>query len=455
MSPMEAVARYVAQHPDVRRYCIAYSSGVDSHVLLELMNELRNSDSAIHLRAIHIDHGLQLQSTQWAEHAIKICAALQVPLTVRRVQVSNEGDGLEASARIARYAEFSGFVATDEHLLLAQHAEDQAETFLLQALRGSGPDGLSAIPRKRRFATGYMARPLLGCTKDSLLFEAKTRQLDWIEDPSNLDSRHDRNFLRLNIMPLLKSRWPSAAKTIGRSALRSAAASQILITVAKEDLQKTQVEGTAYLGLSKLKMLPRERAYAVLRLWVRQRGLRMPRLQDLAQVMSDLVDARHDSNGIVNVRDYEFRRYKDNLCLLMPQVDSESFRHIWDAPFNDLLIVETGVTLSRSQCERQGIQLPDSGSITVKSRAGGELIKLGEPAYHKAVKKVLQESSVPPWQRDSIPLLYIDGRLAAIWTIVVAIDYQRVRSVASSDSDNVAVSKSADDILVDKNSEPA
>ena len=181
----------------------------------------------------------------------------------------------------------------------------------------------------------------------------------------------------------------------------------------------------------------------------------MPRLQDLAQVMSDLVDARHDSNGIVNVRDFEFRRYKDSLCLLMPHTESQAFRHIWNAPFDDLLIVETGLTLSRALCERQGILLPDSGSITVKSRAGGELIKLGEPAYHKSVKKVLQESTVPPWQRDSIPLLYIEGRLVAIWTIVVAVDYQRDRTATESLPDSVVVSKPAVDILGDKNNEPA
>lgn len=456
MSPLEAVAYYVAQHPDVRNYCVAYSAGVDSHVLLELMTELRDSDSAINLRAIHIDHSLQEFSPHWSQHAEDICSGLRVPLTVKRVDVLDKGDGLEASARIARYAEFSAFINPNEHLLLAQHAEDQAETFLLQALRGSGPDGLSAIPRKRRFAQGYMGRPLLGCTKDSLLVEARLRQLDWIEDPSNLDTHHDRNYLRHKVMPLLKTRWPSVAKTLGRSALRSSAASQILTTLAKEDLQKTTIEGSAFLSLSKLKQLPRERVYAVLRLWVRQRGFRMPRLQDLAQVMSDLVHARHDSNGIVNVRDYEFRRFKDSLCLLMPHVEAKPFRYIWSAPFHDLLISETGITLSRSLCERQGIVLPASGSITVKSRAGGELIKLGEPAYHKAVKKVLQESSVPPWQRDSIPLLYIDARLAAIWNVEVSVDFQAKPTGPGATADNhEEESGLATGQRADQNSEPA
>ena len=139
----------------------------------------------------------------------------------------------------------------------------------------------------------------------------------------------------------------------------------------------------------------------------------------------------------------------------MPHVESRPFRHIWNAPFDDFLIPETGLTLSKALCERQGILLPDGGSITVKSRAGGELIKLGEPAYHKSVKKVLQESTVPPWQRDRIPLLYIEGRLAAIWTIVVSVDFQRDRGAILAAADNAVVSKPAIDIFSDKKSEPA
>jgi len=267
---------------------------------------------------------------------------------------------------------------------LAQHAEDQAETFLLQALRGSGTDGLSAIPRKRRFGRGFMGRPLLNCSKDSLRNLAELQDLVWIEDPSNADDRFDRNFLRLHVMPLLKERWPAAVQTLGRSAQRSAAASQTLIGLAQQDLNKVTLAGTSELSLKALRKLPRERAFTVLRLFVRQRGLRMPRLQDLTQVMSDLVEAREDSNGIVNVRD-------------------------------PLTITETGLTLTKELCHQNGITLPDKGSISVKSRAGGELLKVGEPAFHKAVKKILQESSIPPWIRDTIPLLYIDGRLAAVW----------------------------------------
>ena len=151
----------------------------------------------------------------------------------------------------------------------------------------------------------------------------------------------------------------------------------------------------------------------------------MPRLQDLAEVYRQLVFARSDSQGIVNVRDYEFRRHKDRLYLLLPQKEPTAFHYDWEAPFAPLFIAEIDQTLTREDCERQGIRMPDHGVITVRTRVGSELIKLGEPAFHKAVKKLLQEAAVPPWLRDVTPLLYIDGRLAAVWEIAVAVDFRQ------------------------------
>jgi tRNA(Ile)-lysidine synthase len=157
--------------------------------------------------------------------------------------------------------------------------------------------------------------------------------------------------------------------------------------------------------------------------------MRMPRLQDLSHVLSDLVRAREDSAGIVNVRDYEFRRQRDRLFLLAPQTEVEPFHYEWLAPFEPLKITEIGLELSSDACRTQGIVLPPAGTVIVKNRTGGELIKLGEPAFHKAVKKLLQESAIPPWQRANIPLLYIDGRLAAVWNIAVAVDFRTGGSI--------------------------
>jgi len=367
--------------------------------------------------------------------AERIAAEFVVPLTVVSVEVNpNHDDGPEAAARLARYAAFSEHILPGEHILLAQHADDQVETFLLQALRGSGPDGLASIPRKRTLGAGFLSRPLLTCSREQLQIYAEEHALDPIHDPSNDDLRFDRNYLRHEVVPLLKARWPAATRTLSRSANRCSAASQTLLGLAQEDLRQVRLRGEKELSVSELKTLPRERAYNTLRLWVRQEGLRMPRLQDLAEVYRQLVLARADSHGIVNVRDYEFRRHQDRLYLLPPQRERKAFHHDWDAPFLPLNIPEIDQILTREDCERQGIRLPEQGMITVRSRVGSELIKLGEPAFHKAVKKLLQEASVPPWLRDVTPLLYIEGRLAAVWEIAVAVDF---RNSVSSPSEAI------------------
>lgn len=434
MGPAEALADYVARNPDVRRYRIAYSGGRDSHVLLHVAAELLGDIDAIELAAVHVDHGLSPDSARWVAHCVATSSALAVPLEVRRVHVRERGEGPEAAARAARYEAFAEVIQPGEHLLVAQHAADQAETFLLQALRGSGPDGLASMPRKRTFGRGIMARPLLGCEPAALTEHATRHSLDWIEDPSNADPAFDRNFLRMEVLPLLQSRWPATVRTLGRAAARSAAASQTLLGVAGEDLETVRLRGATELSVSELKALPRERAYNVLRLWVRQAGLRMPRLQDLARVLDELMPARRDAAGIVDVRDYEFRRHADRLYLLPPTRTAEAFSHEWNAPYDDLEVPEVGLLLTRLACAGQGVRLPSQGTVTVRSRVGGELIKLGEPGFHKAVKKLLQESSVPPWQRDRIPLLYIDGRLAAVWGVAVATDFRLPAATADSEA---------------------
>ena len=426
--PEAALADHVATHPDVSRWCVAYSGGMDSHVLLHLAAELLGTDDAMRLRAVHVDHGLDPRSGSWARHARTVAESLGVPLHVHRVAVRRDGDGPEAAARQARYAVFAEEIEPGEHLLLAQHADDQAETFLLQALRGSGPDGLAGIPRRRPFAGGVLARPLLGCPRAMLRQVAEAAGLSWLDDPSNDDLSLDRNYLRGEVMPRLERRWPAASRTLGRAALRSAAASHTLLELAREDLDLVRVRGARELDIPELRALSRERAYNALRLWVRQAGWRMPRLADLAQVIDTLVRARDDSSGLVDAREYQFRRFRDRLYLLEPQAERSAFHHEWHAPFDELAVPEAGLVLTRSACERQGIALPDAGSLTVRSRAGGELIRLGEPAFHKAVKKLLQEAGVPPWRRDAVPLLYRGERLVAVWNLAVAVDFRANRS---------------------------
>jgi len=425
-APITAVRQFLESVPRTRRLLVGYSGGLDSHVLLHAAAACREIRPDLELLALHVDHGMQSSSGDWSNHCRNICRELEIPIELLKISVSvNPAQGPEASARIARYEQFATKMRDSDYLLLAQHADDQAETFLLQALRGSGPDGLASIPRKRSFATGWLCRPLLGCSRQQLADYASAHQLRWVEDPSNADMSLDRNFLRQQVLPLLQQRWPALNKTLSRSASRCGAASQLLKSLAQEDLTLVQADNPRSLDIPSLLSLGQERMFNTLRLWVRESGFVMPRLQDLRQVESDLLLARADSAGIVRLSGYEFRRFRQSLYLLTPQAEVKSYACDWHPPFDDLRIPELDLTVTRAACAAQGLELPGDEVVRVQSRSGGELIRIGEPAFHKSVKKVLQESNIPPWHRDRLPLLYVGGRLAAVWQVIVANDFRR------------------------------
>jgi len=433
--PDEAFARHRTAHPRTARYCVACSGGRDSHVLLHLVERSLRDDPAISLRALHIDHGLSPDSARWADHCRTVCERLGVALAVRRVEVRPDGHGPEAAARAARHGAFADELGVGEHLLLAHHADDQAETFLLRALRGSGPDGLGAMPALRPFARGCLARPLLECSSDAIAAYAARHALHWIEDPSNAGQRFDRNFLRHEILPRLRKRWPAAVRTLGRSAGRSAAASRTLMELADRDLDALRLPGGDQLSVPALRRLPRERAHGALRAWLRRSGRPMPRLQDLAAVFDQLVRTGPDTSGRVRVGGDEFRRHADRLYLLPVAVAPRAFEHPWPAPYAPLRIAEIGRRITREEAAGFGLCLPHAARVTVRSRIGGERIGLGgsawqppsRPRFHKTVKKLLQEAGVPAWERGRVPLLFADERLAAVWGIAVASDFRQPR----------------------------
>ena len=424
--PQATVNQFVDVLPEGTRVLIGYSGGLDSHVLLHAAVSANSRRSDVSVEAVHIDHGLQPESKSWAQHCSRICRNLGIELTIFDADVANkyadsiQKNGLEAAAREARYQAYSDAMRQGDFVLLAQHADDQAETFLLQALRGSGPDGLSAMQPRRKFGGGLLCRPLLSCTRSELEFFAEREQLDYVTDGSNADTRFDRNFLRHEIMPLLAQRWPSSNQTLARSASRCHAASNLLLGLAASDLVGSKREGATELDTALLLKLPLERRFNALRLWVRHRGYRLPSLKMLRQVESDLLQSAAEA-GVVGCPEYEFRRYRNTLYLMDPRPRQQAgFEHSWPAHLETLHIPELNVRLQRSELDRLGISVPEGCTVSVRSRRGGELIPVGNPVIHKSVKKLLQEAQVPPWQRASYPLVYVDGDLAAVWHVAVA-----------------------------------
>jgi tRNA(Ile)-lysidine synthase len=212
---------------------VAFSGGLDSTVLLATLCRL---DLPVRLRAAHVDHGLDPRSGEWSAHCAGVAAALGVEFAGVRVAVDRaSGEGVEAAARTARYRALGELLAPGEWLLTAHHADDQLETLLLRLLRGTGVRGLRGIVAFGPFGAGWLGRPLLDVTREELRGEAALRQLDWLEDPSNAEPRHDRNYLRMQVLPALRARWPAAAHQAQRLAEQASEAERLLEAVAGDD----------------------------------------------------------------------------------------------------------------------------------------------------------------------------------------------------------------------------
>lgn len=384
--------------------CVAFSGGLDSTVLLHL---LAADGTGAGLRAIHVHHGLHPQADAWAGHCQRVCTALGVPLTVARVTVVSEGRGPEAAAREARHAAFEQMLAADEVLVLAHHRDDQAETFLLRALRASGPDGLAAMRRWRRFGPGRLWRPLLEHGRDELLAHARAHGLEWIDDPSNTDVQLDRNFLRGHVLPLLRERWPHADDALAQSAALCAQAHELL---GEEDARSFAAVATAdphCLSRTRLRELPAARRARVLRHWIA--SLRLPPLpgNGIERIERELLDVRDDAEALFHWHGATVRSWRDLLRagVLHPVMPAQ-WRVAWDgsAP----LALPHGGALRLEGATR--FDYP----VVVHARAGGERIVLPGRSHSHALKHVLQALGVPPWERERLPLLSdAEGRLMA------------------------------------------
>ncbi len=396
------------------RFRVAYSGGMDSHVLLHAMVRLR----AVHgfmLRAVHVDHGLQPASGEWARHCERVCTDLDVACVIERIHVTGQREaGLEAAARRGRYAGLARQLESGEVLLTAHHQDDQAETLLLQLLRGAGVQGLAGMPPLALFAAGQRARPLLGFPRQALERYARAERLHWVEDPSNRDLRHGRNLLRHRIFPALQARWPSAERQLAQAARHAAEASEVLEQVARADLEGCRAgEGLRASLLAQLS-LPRRRN--ALRCWIRERGFQAPSAALLDRIQTLTVHMPRTRHALIRWGGAELRRYRDMLMLRPSSPVLEPAGELaWDGK-SPLLLPATGEQLRFSPVQGAGLARArlESATLQVRFRQGGERCRLpGRPHRHK-LKKLLQEAGVPPWERARLPLLYVNDAIAAI-----------------------------------------
>lgn len=400
------ILRAVRHLPDAPRYLVAYSGGIDSHVLLHALTICR-----IPVSVFHVHHGLSPNAEAWTRHCAEVCAALGVPLEILRVDAGPlRGESPEAAARRARYEVFAERLGEGEMLLVAHNRDDQAETLLLQLLRGAGPAGLAAMPRTMPFGRGVLARPLLGVSRSAIRAHAEAHGLAWIEDESNADLRYDRNYLRAEVLPRLKVRWPALGRTLARSAGLQAETLDLLADLAALDLERMRGTRSGTLAVSALAASTDVRRRNALRHWIASKGLPMPDSGRLARIEHEVIAARPEAAPRVAWPGAEVRRYRDDLYAMPPLAahDRESVIE-WrvDGP------LETPLgPITPDDLRACGVEWVPGEVLTVRYRRGGETLQARGRTH--SLKKLFQEWGIPPWGRDRLPFVYRGDRLLAV-----------------------------------------
>ncbi len=416
------LAELLAPHRAAPRWWLALSGGVDSVALLHLLHELRRDQPGLWpaLTALHVHHGLHSAADSWSDHCRELCIQLDIGFVEERVAVTAAGAGLEAAARSARYAVFERHLGSGELLLTAHHRDDQAETLLLRLLRGTGIRGAGAMPPQRALGQGLLLRPLLACSRAELEAYARQQQLLWIEDPSNCCVDHDRNFLRLEILPRLAERWPAGAAQLARFAAHARESDELLQQLAARDLQDASLqEPVGALSIAALLALSPARRRLLLRHWLQQQPLPLPSEVQLAQLLA-LLDAADDRQPCVRWPGVELHRYRDALLPLVLPAPPLPGAVAPFAPPGPQPLAGAGQLLAQATV---GSGLRADCRYELRPRRGGERCRPLGRSHSQSLKKLLQEAGLPPWWRERLPLLWCGGELAAVADLWVCEGY--------------------------------
>lgn len=388
-------------------------------VLLDAFAALRDQ-YPLQLSALHVHHGLSSNAERWAEFCAGECAKRGIPLHIERVHIQKHpGDSLEAVARAERYRAFGS--ANANVIMLAQHRDDQAETLLLQLLRGAGLRGLSAMPRISRCGAIELARPLLDLPRITLHEYARLRQLEWIEDESNAVLEFDRNFLRHEILPQLGTRFPGYSKALTRSAKHIADAQSLLEALAEIDAGTPLTAPS--LHCARLRALSSERAANMLRAFLQKHGVTPPASSRLTEALRQLRDARQDANVLIDLGSHHLRRYDDHAYVVPRQPPAPpDFKALWQGE-PELDLPELGGKLVFVPGAGSGLSA-SVNALEIRLRQSNVRFQPDCRRPHRSLKNLFQEARIPPWQRERLPLLYHDDMLIAVPGIGVACEWQ-------------------------------
>ncbi|MFV7783271.1 tRNA lysidine(34) synthetase TilS [Shewanella marisflavi] len=426
--PFDALSKLVTQiaPPAGTKLVLAYSGGVDSEVLAYGLSQLSKVNSELSYQLVHVHHGLSENADGWQSHCERRAREYGLPIAVKRVTVASGARiSLEAAARDARYAALREELSPGDILLTAHHQDDQLETLLLALKRGLGPKGLGAMGEVQAFSPdNLMLRPLLGVARAQIEAFAKSAGLTHIQDESNLDSRFDRNFLRLEVLPTLTARWPAFAATASRSA-QLCAEQQALIdeeVSLRLPVMLVSVPHAEYQVLD-VKALANERALwrpHLLRGFIEYRGFALPSAAQLGEILNQLLAAKNDAQVAIRIKSMQLRRFQHHLYLdpvvLEPRV-GRRLTGVGPHPDTPELSwpIDSRLQLRATWAET-GPRLTLDGSLPLRLAFGAPSGLRCHPHSRdkgRELKKLWQEFAVPPWERSRVPLIFAGDKLVA------------------------------------------
>lgn len=419
---------------------VGLSGGVDSVVLLDLL--CRSSLNLTQLSAVHVNHGLNKKANDWLSFCRELCAGYGVDFYVEHLELAADTN-IEARARDARYKALAKYITEDRILVTAQHSDDQAETLLLALKRGAGSLGLAAMPPSQKFSTGWHNRPLLDVSRAEIEAYAIARELQWIEDDSNQDSRFDRNYLRNEILPQLNRRWQGFNNSVARSASLLGQANELLDELAIMDYRQARLVirgGGDGLSIDVVTELSAARQGNLIRYWLRLHGLAMPSQAQLNQIVRQLLNGAVDSDPIILLTaadhtQHQIRRYQRSMMIVRPHCDISNQLISWQGQrelalpdhlgtlefslqknalqASEIEQVETARYVSDQRC-RICLIAPHQQEVEIRFYiAGSHKAWPIDRDRRRSVKKLWQEYAVPTWMRSRIPLVFFGNQLVA------------------------------------------
>ncbi|QDX81184.1 tRNA lysidine(34) synthetase TilS [Denitratisoma sp. DHT3] len=411
----QVVSQCLARHLNPGQHLVvALSGGLDSVVLTHLLDMSRRTPHALRLSAVYINHGLSPDADAWRRHCEQCCADWDIPFQSIPVQVVRDGgDGLEGAARRARYEALSRIAA--DWVALAHHRDDQAETLLLNLLRGTGPVGAGAMVE----CTGKFLRPLLSVPREQLRQYAEHHGLRWVEDGSNRDNALRRNYLRNEILPRLDRHFSAASENLARAATRFRVSATLLAELAEQDLGDEK-----RLPVATLRRLSSDRAANLLFWYLRWHGVRVRKSEELSQFLRQLSVAAPDAEPCMMIGDVQVRRYRDAVWVVPPLSAADSVL-LWQGE-GRLPWMGGEISIRQGAGGLVSGELIGRGQVSFRLRRGGERFQPWAGRPSRPLKDWLRERGIPPWIRSRLPLMYCDEELIWVPGVGVAAKYRNI-----------------------------